>query len=310
MKPFPTIAPESWVKGMAKQERRRAENVGGNFYVDDTCIDCDACRGLAPKVFAAIGGQSAVYSQPQTPEQHHSALIALTACPTASIGTERPDGELGHVRSEFPIPVDSEGEVLYCGYHSQKSFGAASYFLPRNLLDKQANILVDCPREAAPLMRRLQEMGGVSGMMLTHGDDVADHAIYHERFGCERWIHKGDGEALRSAEHVFQGTEPIALDDELLIIPVPGHTRGSCCLLYRNKYLFTGDHLAYSPRRGHLYAFQDACWYSWEKQIQSMERLLDYSFEWVLPGHGRRLYLPADEMRKSLEQCLTWMKSR
>ena len=291
---------------MAKPDRRRAENVPGDFYVDNTCIDCDACRGLAPETFAQAGDQSAVYAQPKTPEQRHQALIALVACPTASIGTELPDPNLGRVRSEFPIPVDADAEVLYCGYHSEKSFGAASYFIPR----KQGNILVDCPREASPLFRSFEELGGIQSMFLTHGDDVADHAVYHARFGCERWIHEGDRSSLRDAEHLMQGMEPFSIDEDFRVIPVPGHTRGSCCFLYRDKYLFTGDHLAFSPRRGHLYAFRSACWYSWKEQTQSMERLLEYSFEWVLPGHGRRLYLPAGEMRKSLEQCVEWMKKR
>ncbi len=291
---------------MAKLEHRRTENIPGDFYVDTTCIDCDACRGLAPEVFTAVGGQSAVYAQPQTKEQRHQALIALTACPTASIGTEKPDPDLGHVRAEFPVPMDEEDGVLYCGYHSEKSFGAASYFLKR----ESGNILIDCPREASPLIKRLGELGGVSRMLLTHGDDVADHSVYHQRFGCERWIHEGDRSALREAEQLFKGSEPIDLDKDMVIIPVSGHTRGSCCFLYRNKYLFTGDHLAFSHRRGHLYAFRDACWYSWSKQIESMERLLDYSFEWVLPGHGRRRHLPAGEMKEELKRCVEWMKLR
>jgi ferredoxin len=57
-------------------------------------------------------------------------------------------------------------------------------------------------------------------------------------------------------------------------------------LLYRDRFLFTGDHVTWSTRRGGLIAFRDACWYSWEEQTRSMERLLDFSFEWVLPGHG------------------------
>ncbi len=274
--------------------------------MDDTCIDCDTCRWLAPETFTAKGGQSAVFAQPQTPAQRHDAFIAMAACPTASIGTERPDPGFARVRSEFPVPVDLDGDVLYCGYHSEKSFGAASYFLPR----PQGNILVDCPREAAPLVKRLESLGGVSHMFLTHGDDVADHTTYQQHFGLQRWIHEGDRSALREAEHLMKGTEPFAMGEDLEVIPVPGHTRGSCCLLYRNKYLFTGDHLAYSARRGHLYAFRDACWYSWSRQIESMEKLLAYSFEWVLPGHGRRLYLPAHEMRRNLEQCIAWMKQR
>ncbi len=81
-------------------------------------------------------------------------------------------------------------------------------------------------------------------------------------------------------------------------------------LLYREKFLFTGDHLAWSRRRGALVAFRDACWYSWKEQIRSMERLLDFPFEWVLPGHGgtRHFDSPA-AARRALEACVAWMKT-
>jgi len=41
-----------------------------------------------------------------------------------------------------------------------------------------------------------------------------------------------------------------------------------------------------------------------------MERLLDYRFEWVLPGHGRRHHAPAQEIHEQLEECVAWMKRR
>ena len=291
---------------MARPDRRRAENVPGEFYVDSTCIDCAACRELAPASFTASGGQSAVFAQPENPAEELQALRALTACPTASIGTVHPHADLGTVRASFPLAIDERGEVLYCGYHAEKSFGAASYFIPRT----GGNLLIDCPREAAPLFASLDRLGGVASMLLTHGDDVADHAAYQRRFGLARSIHEADARSLPDAESLFQGTEPFAWSPDLTVIPVPGHTRGSCCFLYKDRYLFTGDHLAWSARRGHLYAFRDACWYSWKTQIASMERLLDFSFEWVLPGHGSRIHLPAGEMRASLERCIAWMKER
>jgi glyoxylase-like metal-dependent hydrolase (beta-lactamase superfamily II)/ferredoxin len=289
---------------MARPDRRRAENVPGEFYVDSTCIDCAVCRDLAPDTFTARGGQSAVFAQPD-PAQELQALRALTACPTASIGTLHPHPALGAVRASFPLPVDAEDEVFYCGYHSEKSFGAASWFVPR----AEGNLLIDCPREAAPLFAALDRLGGVASMLLTHGDDVADHAAYQRRFGLTRSIHEAEAGAAPEAEERFQGTEPFSWSPDLLVIPVPGHTRGSCCFLYKGRYLFTGDHLAWSSRRGHLYAFRDACWYSWKQQIESMERLLDFSFEWVLPGHGSRVHLPPAEMKRSLEHCVAWMKA-
>ncbi len=35
-------------------------NVPGDFFVDSSCIDCDACRIFAPSVFSDAGDQSAV----------------------------------------------------------------------------------------------------------------------------------------------------------------------------------------------------------------------------------------------------------
>jgi len=60
--------------------------------------------------------------------------------------------------------------------------------------------------------------------------------------------------------------------------------RGHAVLLYRNKFLFTGDHLAWSPNPNSLIAFRSACWYSWTEQTRSMAKILDYDFEWVLPA--------------------------
>lgn len=41
---------------MALIERRLPENVDGEFFVDDSCIDCDACRQIAPETFRDHGG--------------------------------------------------------------------------------------------------------------------------------------------------------------------------------------------------------------------------------------------------------------
>src|SRR5829696_2753932 len=74
---------------MANPARRLPENVPGDFYVDSTCIDCDACRQIAPTIFRDHGDQSSVYRQPETEEEARLALMSLVACPTASIGTTR-----------------------------------------------------------------------------------------------------------------------------------------------------------------------------------------------------------------------------
>ena len=86
-----------------------------------------------------------------------------------------------------------------------------------------------------------------------------------------------------------------------LAIPTPGHTKGHCVLLHQERFLFTGDHLAWDRDAQRVTAFEDYCWYSWPQQAESMGRLAAYRFEWVLPGHGQRVRLPADEMRRQVE---------
>ncbi len=290
---------------MARLRERLPENVSGEFYVDRSCIDCDTCRRIAPEVFSEGKSFSYVHRQPASETERRRALMALVACPTASIGTVSRITAAPAV-GLFPEPVD--GEVFFCGFTSEDSFGAWSYLIRRPA--PRGNVLVDSPRAAAPLLRRLEQWGGVSVMFLTHRDDVADHEAFHRRFGCERVLHQDDiTPATRSVERPIEGRAPVRLDDDLLAIPVPGHTRGHTVLLYRETYLFTGDHLAWSPDRQRLHAFRDVCWYSWKEQVRSMERLLDHRFEWVLPGHGWRYHAPsAAAMRSELERCLAWMR--
>ena len=292
---------------MARIEHRLPQNVDGDFYVDDSCIDCDACRQIAPATFRDHGDQSSVGRQPSTPEEVRRALMALVACPTGSIGTMSP-GSHPNVREAvraFPSPVFDN--VFFCGFTSEASFGAWSYLIVRRKADG-GNVLVDSPRFTAPLVKRIEEMGGVALMFLSHRDDIADHAKFEAHFRCPRVMHRGDGAARLGIEQVVDGEAPIAIGSDLVCIPTPGHTRGHQVLLYRDQVLFTGDHLAWSPVRDTLTAFRDACWYSWSVQTRSMERLLDYRFEWVLPGHGRIHQAPAIEMHEHLERCVAWMK--
>ncbi len=288
---------------MAAFSRRVPEGVAGTFFVDDSCIDCDTCRWLAPATFAVADDHAFVARQPDAPAEVRRALMALVACPTGSIGTTAPVDCTGAIAA-FPEPIAQN--IFHVGFHAQASFGAASYFVRRG---PGANVLVDSPRFARPLVRRLEELGGVAWMFLTHRDDVADHRKFRDHFGCERILHRDDMTgSTRDVEWVLEGSDPTALDAELLAIPVPGHTRGSACLLFRDTFLFSGDHLAWSDDRERLVAFRDACWFDWRWQRRSMERLARHQFEWVLPAHGRRRWMPAAQMCDAIAECVAWMR--
>ena len=286
---------------MAQLKARRPENVDGDFFVDTSCIDCDTCRWMVPGVFGRDGDMSAVHTQPTTSEQRVQALKALLSCPTASIGTVSRPKDIKQTQADLPDLV--EANVYHCGYHSEKSYGAASYFIQR----PEGNILIDSPRFTPPLVRQLEAMGGVKYLYLTHRDDVADHAKFQQHFDCARILHADDiTPDTQSVEIQLQGHAPHQLTDDITIIPVPGHSKGHTVLLYQARFLFTGDHLAWSVYLGHLYGFRRFCWYSWAEQVKSMQRLTDYSFEWVLPGHGRRFH--SNTMAKELQTCIEWMQ--
>ena len=269
--------------------------------MDSTCIDCGTCYAFAPEVFLHAGEHSAVHCQPATDVDMLQASLALVACPTSSIGTD--DKRFVREASRaFPVAIGDD--VSFCGYTAEASFGAWSYLIQR----PGGNVLVDSPRFAPPLAQRIEELGGARWMVLTHRDDVADHELWSERLGCERVMHVGD--RLRGIERIIEGEEPVALDQDLLLIPTPGHTAGSQCLLFREQVLFSGDHLWWNPRRGMLSASRSVCWYDWPTQLRSLEKLQNFSFQRVLPGHGfSHRARSAQAMHQDLDRALAWLKT-
>lgn len=286
---------------MANRTKSVPENVPGDFFVDTTCIDCDTCRQLAPAVFGEAPDHAHVHHQPASAEDRRRALHALVCCPTGSIGSDGEDRPQT-VMDNFPLPV--EEPVSYCGFNSPKSYGGNSYFLRH----PDGNWLIDSPKFLPRLVRRFEELGGIAHVFLTHRDDVADARQYAQRFRSRRIIHRAELASQPDAEVVLDGEEPIELAPEFLVLPTPGHTKGHCVLLFRKRFLFTGDHLDWDRHERRLDASRDYCWYSWPRQIESMERLAGYSFEWVLPGHGQRVQLPREEMRRQMDALVARLR--
>jgi len=275
---------------MADPKLRLPTNTGGALYVDRTCIDCDTCRQLAPATFADVHGMSAVTVQPRSEAELAEALRALVACPVGAIGDvdHRP---VADAVAAFPLCVD--GPVSELGFKARESFGASSYLLEH----PDGNWMIDAPRWSAALVRAITARGGLRYIFLTHQDDVADAARYAAHFGAQRIIHHADRRAMPDAEIVIDGDEPRAFGD-VTIVPTPGHSRGSCVLLYQT-YLFSGDHVAWSRATGKLRAHRTYS-YDYAQQLRSVERLTSYDITWVLPGHGDRVHLEVDAMRRAL----------
>jgi len=287
---------------MANTAIRVTENVAGDFFVDSTCIDCDTCRQLAPQVFREGPDHAFVWKQPESTADHRAALHAVVSCPTGSIGTLGNDSPKT-VMADFPMII--EQPVYYCGFNSQKSFGGNSYFIQH----PDGNWLVDSPKFLPHLRHQFDSLGGIANIFLTHQDDVADAEKYASHFGARRFIHRQELSSQPQAEVILDGFDDWELAPGLTAIPTPGHTSGHCALLLNNRFLFTGDHLYFDRHQQHLAAFRDYCWDSWARQIESMKRLTQHEFEWVLPGHGQRVHLDQHEMQRQLAALITQMQS-
>lgn len=290
---------------MASLSKRRKENLDGHLFVDTSCINCGTCWNIAPKLFCKSNGKSAVYYQPNKSDDWMKAQQALLSCPVSAIGSaETRPIEVRAALESFPQLI--EENVFYCGYTSTKSYGASSYFIQR----KEGNVLVDSPRFNPNLVKQIELLGGIKYLFLSHKDDVADHNLFSKHFGCSRILHVYDLTAdTQDVEMKISGETPKYFADDLLMIPTPGHTKGHMVLLHKSKFLFTGDHLAYSQANDSLYAFANSCWYSWKRQIESVQLLKNFHFNWILPAHGGRMRFDVPDMNNKLDQCLIAMNS-
>ncbi|GIL16764.1 MAG: ferredoxin [Oligoflexia bacterium] len=75
---------------MADKSQKWDENTAGKFYVDKTCIACDACVLAAPKNFKMNeeDGHAYVSVQPQSPEEEAACQEAIEGCPVEAIGSD------------------------------------------------------------------------------------------------------------------------------------------------------------------------------------------------------------------------------
>ncbi|MBI4006084.1 MAG: MBL fold metallo-hydrolase, partial [Gammaproteobacteria bacterium] len=86
----------------------------------------------------------------------------------------------------------------------------------------------------------------------------------------------------------------------------PGHL----VLLWKGKYLFTGDHFAWISSLNQFGSFRDACWYSWEKQIESVKKMEAFQdVEWVFPGHGKWGKIDKKQFPEIIRESVQWMLS-
>ncbi|MFI0816174.1 MBL fold metallo-hydrolase [Streptomyces sp. NPDC021098] len=264
------------------------------WYVDDRCTNCDVARQLAPGLIGEVEGKSRILRQPMDAAESRSLHAAAFACPTRSI---RPaSGRLDRTSDPFPMALDDR--VMICGHNSPHTAGANSYLLLR---PSGTAMMVDTPRWSPELAARYAESGPVTDVLLTHRDHAAHGRRYADHFGARLWMHEGDLDAAPDADQVIRGLEPVEIGEGVTAHPLPGHTEGSVLYLADGRYCFSGDSVYWSRTTGDLAVAESVTWYSIEELARSLARVAGrLRYEWILPGHGDRHRLPADEMSRRL----------
>jgi glyoxylase-like metal-dependent hydrolase (beta-lactamase superfamily II) len=262
--------------------------------IDQRCTNCDVARQLAPGLIGEAGGRSAIIRQPRTDTEDKALHAAAYACHTRSI---RHDSRgLDSALDPFPLLLDQH--VYLCGHNSRQTAGANSYLLCR----PTGNLMIDTPRWSPDLATKYEALGPVTDVLLTHRDHAAHGRRYADRFGARLWIHEGDLDAAPDADEVLRGTEPIEIVDRVTAHPLPGHTEGSVLYLADDKYCFSGDSFYWSRATGDIEVADSVTWYSITELAASLERTAPrINFEWLLPGHGDRKRLAAQDMTQRLQ---------
>ncbi|MFB6437426.1 4Fe-4S domain-containing protein [Streptomyces sp. NPDC056411] len=264
--------------------------------VDDRCTNCDVARQLAPELIDEHDGRSRVLRQPRDTAEERQLHAVAFACPTRSV---RPaTGRLDPAWDPFPLPLDDDHRVRFCGHNSPHNAGANAYLVRRS---DGTQMMVDTPRWSAALAARYERFGRITDVLLTHRDHAAHGRQYADHLGARLWIHEGDLDAAPDADRVLRGTEPIEIADGMVAHPLPGHTEGSVLYVADERFCFSGDSFYWSRGRGDLEVAESVTWYSIEALAASLARTAGrLRFEWLLPGHGDRKQLPAAEMVRRL----------
>lgn len=283
-------------------------------------------KGLAPSIFNAQDGQSAVFHQPETNQQLLRGLQAAAACPTGSIRTESPFRESKNAISSFPIPaVDNDDKVVpnvfYNGFTSQESFACSSWLLQSGTPEDPFFVMFDCPRFFQPLAKSIEKLtasaGGVRYIVLSHRDDVAWHQEWADRLNAKRVIHAVECNSRQGTDkceiklQLSDDNDRFELAPGLELLHVPGHSKGSIALLdSHSRSLFTGDHVAYVPSRERISGFPNFLSHSWQVQIASVAKLAKEPFIHAWPGHGRAFHFRNDAERETaIGEAVTYMKT-
>ncbi len=190
-----------------------------------------------------------------------------------------------------PIPAQRHSKPpqavldnIYAFSPNSETLGGTSYLI----VEKEGNILLDCPAVDEPNCEFLTTHGGIKSLFITHRGGIGKVRQLQNSFNCEVLIQEQEAYLLPKVK-VTTFRQEIILQSNSRAIWTSGHSPGSSCLYYPRYggILFTGRHLL-PNRQGQPVPLRTAKTFQWHWQINSLQLLRETftpeNLAYICPG--------------------------
>jgi glyoxylase-like metal-dependent hydrolase (beta-lactamase superfamily II) len=174
------------------------------------------------------------------------------------------------------------------------------------IIGKESALVIDVALSADSNMDGILEQAEAMGVkkiekiLLTHihSDHCGGALALRKRCGAKLGIHRSRAGYLGGEDFQYGDNDRISFGGgELHVLHTPGHESGHCCFYEGDeKVLFSGDNiLGYGtavirPPDGNMTDY-----------LKSLERLLGFSVDLILPGHGPLVAKAEDKIREYID---------
>lgn len=158
-----------------------------------------------------------------------------------------------------------------------KRFEIKSFVLQR----PEGNLVIYHSPKLNDAMSDIEQLGGISKVLMNHDHESLGGT---PEFNAPFYIHEDDARALdNNIEISGYFSEREKINDDLLVIPTPGHTPGTTMFIWENgehRFLFTGDFLCVDDGelRTVILGSSDR-----ESSIKSLEMIRELDFDVIVP---------------------------
>jgi glyoxylase-like metal-dependent hydrolase (beta-lactamase superfamily II) len=187
-----------------------------------------------------------------------------------------------HIHTKLPRPIL---EGIFAFPPNRDTLGATAYLI----VEKDNNILVDCPAWDEANLEFLLSQGGVRWLAITHRGGIGKKVQQMQQtLNCEILIQEQEAYLLPEVK-VTRFEKEFELIPNCFFIWTPGFSPGSSCLYYNahGGVLFSGRHLLLNPE-GKIVPLRTPKTFHWFRQLRSVASLRDRfspeTLNYICPG--------------------------